>query len=86
MSDFDDQFEQSNTPEVVNTPVVVDSHREHVCEHITASLTKHLEAIANKKYDTKVTVSSAGPDKPMTLDVRIQTNDPRVIAALAAGA
>jgi len=83
MSDFDEQFDQAATPEVVNPPAVVDQHREHVRQHIANALTKHLEAIANKKYDTKVVVTAA--DAPMTLNVNIQTNDPRVIAALAAG-
>ena len=82
------EFEEIDSqPQVQNTtvaPTVVDSHKENVYQHITDRLTKHFEAIANKKYDTKVTVTSA--DAPMTMNVNIRTNDPMIIAALAAGA
>jgi hypothetical protein len=43
---------------------------------------KHFKEIAEKDYQTTVDVTKG--DKPLELNVNIKTNDPRIIAALAA--
>lgn len=83
MNEFEEIDSQPQVQDKTVAPTVVDSHKENVYRHITDRLTKHFEAIANKKYDTTVTVTAA--EAPMTMNVNIKTNDPRIIAALAAG-
>lgn len=83
----DDEFESAAQPVVVQpttTEFSVDTHKDHVCKMIEQTLMKHLDGIANRKYETKVTVTSSGSNDPLKMNVNIETNDPRVIAALAA--
>lgn len=68
-------------PEVVQTDVLA-THREDVSKTIEAAFTSAIQKIVDRReYNTKVTCTN-GPE-PMSINVNISTNDPRVIAALA---
>jgi hypothetical protein len=79
---YDDQEDTPAVPEVVQPTGTLSTHREQVCKGIKEGLMKHFKEIAEKEYQTSVDVTSS--DKPLVMNVNIKTNDPRVIAALAA--
>lgn len=82
MSMYDDQEDAPVVAEVVPSTGSLSTHREQVYKGITEGLMKHFKEIAEKDYQTTVDVTKG--DKPLELKVNITTNDPRIIAALAA--
>ena len=82
MSMYDDQEDAPVAAEVVPATGSLSAHREQVCKGIKEGLMKHFKEIAEKEYKTSVDVTSS--DNPLVMNVNIKTNDPRVIAALAA--
>ena len=78
---YDDQEDTPVVAEVV-PQMTPSTHREQVYKSIKEGLIKHFKEIAEKDYQTTVDVTKG--DKPLELNVNIKTNDPRIIAALAA--
>lgn len=67
---------------VRNDPKTLADHRNDVMKLIQEQFGSALMRIVdNRKYDTKVTCTEG--KEPMSISVNIETNDPRVIAALA---
>ena len=81
MSMYADQEDAPVAAEVV-PQMTPSTHREQVYKGIKEGLIKHFKEIAEKDYQTTVDVTKG--DKPLELNVNIKTNDPRIIAALAA--
>ena len=81
MSMYDDQEDTPAVPEVVQPTGTLSTHREQVFKGIEDKLIKHFKSVAEKEYETSVKVT--GSDSPLSMNVNITTNDPRVIAALS---